>query len=110
MPETDKSDVGKNGVWENGKWNNRTSQTWPEMRHGCEGRSRTSFFVFFTKLTKSNDGAIPDNRSWNPRVFIGLTVFRFLWKLVDCSKIFWDWLKVLIWQELVESDLCKFIS
>ena len=28
----------------NGQWNNRTSQTWPETRHGCEGRSRTSFF------------------------------------------------------------------
>ena len=29
----------------NGQWNNRTSQTWPETRHGREGRSRTSFFL-----------------------------------------------------------------
>jgi hypothetical protein len=28
----------------NGQWNNRTSPTWPETRHGREGRSRTSFF------------------------------------------------------------------
>jgi hypothetical protein len=30
----------------NGKWNNRTSPTWPEMRNGREGRSRTSFFLY----------------------------------------------------------------
>jgi hypothetical protein len=56
----------------NGQWNNRTTPTWPETRHGCEGRSRTSYFL--TKLAKSNDKAIPDNRSWNPRVFIGPAV------------------------------------
>ena len=39
----------------NGQWNNRTSQTWPETRHGRKGRSRTSFFL--TILTKSNDRA-----------------------------------------------------
>ena len=32
-----------------GQWNNRTSPTWPETRHGREGRSRTSFF-FFNKI------------------------------------------------------------
>ena len=72
-----------------GQWNNRTSPTWPETRHGREGRSRTSFF-FLTKLTKSNDGAIPDNRSWNPRGFIGPAViyrtcpmvFRFHWYML----------------------------
>ena len=31
----------------NGQWNNRTSQTWPETRHGREGRSRTSCFFFY---------------------------------------------------------------
>ena len=72
-----------------GQWNNRTSPTWPETRHGREGRSRTSFF-FLTKLTKSNDRAIPDNRSWNPRGFIGPAViyrtcpmvFRFHWYML----------------------------
>jgi hypothetical protein len=62
----------------NGQWNNRTSPTWPEARHGREGKSRTN--IFFTKLTKSNDRAILDNRSWNPRVFIGPAVI-----LPDCN-------------------------
>ena len=52
----------------NGQWNNRTSRTWPETRHGRDGRSRSSFLL--TKLAKSNDRAILDNRSWNSRVFI----------------------------------------
>ena len=64
-----------------GQWNNRTSLTWPEMRHGREGRSWNKF-VFLAKLTKSNDRAIPDNRSWNPRGFIGPMVFRFHWYML----------------------------
>ena len=72
----------------NGQWNNRTFTTWQETKHGHEGRSRT--ISFYTKFTKSNDRAIPDNKSWNPRIFIrpavvlpdlsiGPTVFRFHW-------------------------------
>ena len=30
----------------NGQWNNRTSLMWPETRHGREGRSQTSFFLY----------------------------------------------------------------
>jgi hypothetical protein len=52
--------------------------------------------VLFTKLTKSNDRAISDNRSWYPRVFtrpaviwpdlsVGQTVFRFHCKLFVIS-------------------------
>ena len=79
----------------NGQWNNRTSPTWPETRHGREGRSRISFYFFFYFFYKIDeikwDRAIPDNWSWNRRVLIepavilpdlsvDLTVFCFPWQ------------------------------
>ena len=84
----------------NGQWNNRTSPTWPETRHGREGRSLTSlFFVFFYKIDEIKwqqyrtigpeiQGFLSHRRSFYQTC---PTVFRFhwcIWMLVHLQPTF----------------------
>jgi hypothetical protein len=77
----------------NGQWNNRTSPTWPETRHGREGKSQTIFFLqnWRNQMTEQYwtigpeiQGFLSDRRSFYrtcPSVWLYF-VFTGMWSLV----------------------------